>query len=235
MHRFFMTAIAAGLLAGCAQHTSLKPSPAAESTVAPSGHVAAVESESGVRVSVIPRSWPGDIGISSAVTPVKVRIENHSNNRVMIRYSEIALVGPRGKVHAALPPHDIDASVYQPRLRPGFSPVTTPGVVGRGFGVAPLYGPLYPGLPTATGNFFYDPFYYSHFGDFWRSVELPTPAMVQQALPEGSIAPGGIVEGFLYFQRVNPDVPRVRFRMDIFNADRGTEIGSVEIPLVVTS
>jgi hypothetical protein len=100
--------------------------------------------------------------------------------------------------------------------------------------VAPLYGPLYPGLPTEAGGFFYDPFYYGRYGDYWRRVELPTPAMVRHALPESVISPGGSVDGYLYFEKVNTEVPRVRFRMDPLNSDRGA-IGTVEIPLVVSA
>jgi hypothetical protein len=223
------------LVAGCAQNPSLKSAPAANAVAATGEAVAAVDNVSGVRVTAIPRAWPGNVRISNAVTPVKVRIDNNSSNPVLIRYSEIMLVGPGGRTFAALPPHNIDASVYAPRLAPGYTPVTTPGFVGRGFDVAPLYGPLYPGLPTATGGFFYDPFYYSHFGDFWRTVELPTDRMLQQALPEGRVNAGGHVEGFVYFQRVDADVPRVRFRMDILNAERGREIGTIEIPFTVSS
>jgi hypothetical protein len=223
------------LAAGCTQSLSLKPAPAASTVPTPGPGVAAVDDVSGVRVAVVPRAWPGDIQISSAVTPVKVRIDNNSNDRVLVRYSEIVLTAPDGQTYAALPPYRIDASVYEPRLMPGYAPVTAPGIAGRGFAIAPLYAPLYPGLPTATGGFFYDPFYYSHFGDYWRNVELPTPAMLQRALPEGSISAGGSVEGFLYFQKVDADVPRVRFRMDLLNAARGGVMGTAEIPLIVSS
>lgn len=230
----FLLLTAALLAAGCTQNVALRPAPAADTVPAPGTGVAAVDSAAGVRVAVVPRAWPGDIKISNAVTPMKVRIENNSGNRVLIRYSEIVLTGQNGKTYAALPPSRIDATVYEPRLVPGYAPVTSPGFTGTGFSLAPLYGPVYPGLPTATGNFFYDPFYYSHFGDYWRSVELPTPAMLQRALPEGVLSPGGKVEGFVYFQKVDPDTARVQFRMDLLNAARGGVMGVAEIPLVVS-
>lgn len=222
------------LFTGCAQNVPLKPAPAAETKKLPSGAIAAVEAVDGVRVAVIPRAWPGNVEISEAVTPVKVRIENNSRNRVLVRYSNIRLIGSRGKSYAALPPHSIEATVSEPRLAPGYGPVTMPGFAGTGFGVAPLYSPLYPGLPAAPGGFFYDPWYYNYYGDYWRTIALPTPAMVQRALPEGSLNAGGSVEGFLYFQKVGNDVSRVRFLMDVVSADKGGVIGTIEIPLVVT-
>lgn len=226
--------ISVGLVAGCAQNVPLKPAPAAETTMISGEGRAAIEEVSGVRVAVIPRAWPGDARISNAVTPVKVLIQNNSAERILVRYSELKLVGPAGQAFVALPPHNIDASVAEPRLSPGYAPVTAPGFAGTGFGVAPLYSPMYPAWPSAAGGFYYDPFYYRNYGNYWRQVELPTPEMLQRALPEGSIDAGGKAEGYLYFQKVNEELPRVMFQMDVLKAERGGMLGAIEIPLVVT-
>jgi hypothetical protein len=224
------------LAAGCASDDiRLKPAPSANTVPAPGPAVAATDVVSDVRVTVIPRPWPGEVEIGDALTPLKVRIENDSDKRVLIRFSEIVLVGPDGKTFAALPPAKIDTTVYEPRLAPGYAPLGAPGFIGTGFGVSPLYSPLFPGLPTATGTFYNDPFYYQYYGDYWRSVELPTEAMLALALPEGVLEPDGNVEGYVYFQKVDDDVPRVLFRMDVLNAAKGGVIGEAEIPLIVAT
>jgi hypothetical protein len=57
--------------------------------------------------------------------------------------------------------------------------------------------------------------------------------MIAEVLPEGVLEPGGRVEGFLYFERVDPQAPRVRFRADLTSADTGEVFGEVSIPFTV--
>jgi hypothetical protein len=224
-----------GLLAGCAHDVGLRPAPSANVAAVPGEEMGAVDTLAGVQVTAIPDSWPGAVEISEEVTPVKVRIVNRSDNPVLLRYSDIKLASNNGPVYAVIPPFAIDASVSEPRLAPGYAPVTAPYTAGAGFGVAPIYSPLYPGWPAMGGTFAYDPLYYQAYGDYWREIELPTPAMLQRALPEGRLESGGSAEGFLYFEKVSPDVERVEFRMDLHNAEGGREIGTLEIPFIVTS
>jgi hypothetical protein len=224
-----------GLVAGCAHDVELQPAPSANTTTVPGQGMAATDEVSGVRVTAIADSWPGTVEISKEVTPVRVRIENRSGSPVLIRYSDIKLASANGPSYAAIPPFAIDATVSEPRLAPGYAPVTAPGFAGAGFSVAPTYSPMYPGWPAMRGGFTYDPLYYQAYGDYWREIELPTPAMLERALPEGRIEAGGSVEGFLYFEKVNPEVNRVEFRMDLHNAERGREMGTLEIPFIVTS
>lgn len=223
----------AGLLGACANTASLKPAPWATTQPTSESTTAAVDMVSGVHVSVIPRDWPGSARISEEVTPLKVRIQNTSNDRVMVRYSEIRLVAPDGSTYAALPPYSIEGTVSDPQVTRGGRPVGR-RFPGTGFAVSPMYSPLYPGFPVAGTSFPHDPLYYSHYGSFWRTADLPTNAMLELALPEGVLDPGGSVQGYLYFEKVDPDVPRVRFRMDVVNAGRGNEIGMIEIPFVVS-
>lgn len=233
IHSSILVVAMAGVLGGCADTATLKPAPSANIKSVPGPATAAVDAVSGVQVTVIPREWPGRAQIREAVTPLKVRVRNNSDNRVMIRYSEIKLVTPDGRVYSALPPYSIDATVSTPALTPGYTPVA-PGFAGAGFSVSPLYSPLYPGYPVAGRPFFYDPMYYGTYGSYWRRIGLPTEAMLSLALPEGVLAAGGNVEGYLYFQEVDPDVPQVRFRMDVLKADGGNEMGTIEIPFLVS-
>jgi hypothetical protein len=232
MRRPFSLLVVAGMLTACAETASLKPAPAARTVPGP-GPATTVETVAGVSVQVTPKDWPGDLPISEKVTPLKVNVSNNGNSRILIRYSEIRLVVPGGRTYAALPPQRIDAMVSVPTMSPGYRPIARPGFRGTGFGVAPLYSPMYPGYPVAADPFPYDPTYYGHYGRAWETVELPTDAMLERALPEGSLEPGGSLEGYLYFEKVEPDVSRVRFRMDLLNAGQGKELGTVEIPFLV--
>lgn len=232
---------AAGLLAGCADRVSLMPAPSATALPTQGEATGAVETVAGVRVAVISREWPGTAQISNAVTPLKVDIRNNSDQPVAIRYSEFRLTSLDGRTYSALPPVAIEATVpstrvapVAPRLAPGYSPITLPGFTATGFGVSPMYSPLYPGYPVATGPFAYDPLYYGNVGSYWRQVQLPTVAMARMALPEGVLQPGGQMQGYLYFQEIDPNIASLRFRMDVVSAGQGRELGTVEIPFLVS-
>lgn len=235
MRKTALTLVTVGMFAGCAHDVNLQPAPTANTATVPGQGMVAMDTMSGVKVIAKADSWPGTVEISEEVTPIKVRIENRSGSPVLLRYSDIKLVSATGPVYAAIPPYAIDASVSEPRLAPGYAPVTAPGFAGAGFSVAPTYSPMYPGWPAMRGGFAYDPLYYQAYGDYWREIELPTPAMLERALPEGRIEAGGSAEGFLYFEKVSPEVNRVEFRMDLHNAERGREMGTLEIPFIVTS
>ncbi len=44
--------------------------------------------------------------------------------------------------------------------------------------------------------------------------------MLRKAIPEGVIAPGGHVAGFLYFAKVAPDTPEANFTAKLVDAHR---------------
>ncbi len=82
--------------------------------------------------------------------------------------------------------------------------------------------------------FSFDSEYYGFYNDYWRNIELPTQEMLDRALPEGSLEDGGRVEGFVYFEKVDPDqVERVVFRFDLIDAQTGGIFGTLSIPFVV--
>lgn len=224
------------LIAACASDTvTLRPAPDANLAPAAGSQNAAADMLSGVRVTAMPRSWPGRMPIENVVTPLRVRVDNNSGNPVLIRYDKISLTSPGGKIFAALPPYSIDATVSLPRLASGHPVWSRPYFTGSLFAVSPLYASAYPGFPMAAGPYLYDPFYYSHFGHYWRNITLPTPEMLRLALPEGIIGAGGSADGFIYFEEVSRDVSRVQFRMDVLNASNGETMGTINIPFVVSA
>lgn len=216
------------LLTACAALPELVPAP--EARLAPGPAAGAVGEAAGVQVVARPDQWPGPAPIAMHVTPMRVTIENKGSAQVLIRYSEFVLEGPAGKAHSALPPFDIRGSVSLPVLGPGYGPILTPGVTASGFFVSPLYGSLYPGFPVMDTPFPYHPYYYDTFRDYWVRYELPTPDMVQFALPEGRLDPGGKVDGYLYFEKLEASAGPVEFRMNLVGAQDRQALGAVRIP-----
>ena len=218
------------LAAGCsAPGTQLDPAPAANTVSAET----AVDRVNGVRMTAETGAWGGLARVKTEVTPIRVTIENGSRVPLRLRYDEFALVNPQGRRYAALPPYGVEGSVEDPTLVDAYSPVTSPGFTYSGFSVAPYYRSVYPSVTPYAGSFGYDPLYYDRYYTAYREIALPTEEMVREALPEGVIDPGGRVSGFLYFERVPPTAPRVRFRADLADAQSGETFGEISIPFVV--
>lgn len=225
-----LLALAALVAAGCsAPGTQLEPAPAAE-TVAPE---TAVDRVNGVRMTAETGTWDGLARVKTEVTPIRVTIENGSDTPIRLRYDDFALVGPQGRRYAALPPYGVEGEVTDPVLVDAYDPVTAPGFAYSGFSVAPYYASVYPTVTPYAGAFGYDPYYHDRYYTVYRDIELPTREMVAEALPEGVISPGGRVSGFLYFERVPPSAPSVRFRADLTGAESNETFGEISIPFVV--
>jgi hypothetical protein len=226
---FLVGALAA---TGCtASRTDLDPAPAANEV---SGMMdAAVDRVEGVRMVVQSQAWSGMSEVKAEVTPLRVVIENNGSVPVRLRYDEFTLVGPQGARYSALPPYGVEGSVEEPVLVEGYDPITAPTFEYSNFYVAPYYASAYPTLDPYADPFYYDPYYYDRYETAWQSINLPTEEMVAEVLPEGVLDPGGRVAGFLYFERVDPETPRVRFRADLVSAVDGDVFGEVSIPFTV--
>ena len=228
------TAVAAGLLvviSGCTTTPELSPAPSANE--ARGLEEAAVSTVEGVNMVAGADAWPGRPEIREEVTPLRVTIENNSNQPLRIRYSEFALVSSTGKRYAALPPFAIEGDVEEPVVFESDYAVPRPAFSYNRFSVAPFYAGTYPAMQSYPGAFYYDQFYYDRYYTYWREIDLPTEEMLERALPEGVIDPGGQVEGFLYFEKVDVEEPRVRLRADLVNARDGDIFGTITIPFTV--
>lgn len=195
---------------------------------------AAIASVNDVSVLVQDAEWPTGTDISEEVTPLRVSIRNNSDQPVRIAYSEFALVSPDGVISQALPLYAIEGTVSEPIAVDEYGPITAPGFAYSNFAVAPYIADLYPGITPATSPFFYDPYYYGYFGDptYWVSTTLPTPAMHMSALPEGVLSPGGSMDGWLYFKKIE-NAQRVVFRADIVDSSTGEQMGEIRVPFAV--
>lgn len=196
---------------------------------------ASVTTVNNVRVVANPDSWVGDLEVMEHVTPMKVTVTNNSNRHVAIHYDDFALVTPAGERYAALPPYEVQGSITRPVLA-GYTPILDPEIEYDRFLVAPYYAGVYPELLVYNEPFAGDYGYWNTYETYWnRRVDLPTQTMLRRALPEGVLEPGGHVTGYLYFQKVDPDEPMVKFRADLIDARSGEAFGTASIPFEVES
>lgn len=221
-----MLLLAGGALAlsGCA--ATLQPGQGAELV----GKGSATASAANVSIVTMTPDFPGMVDIEDAVTPMKIRLVNHGTQPVRIRYADFKLVDAGGGSYAALPLYKIDSSVETAVPVRGFAPVLRPNFRYDRFRVAPYYAGLYPGMPWFRGGFGYtNPYGWTYYDTAFADVQLPTPAMRKNVLPEGVLDPGGSLEGWLYFQHVSPKVKHVSFDATITSPE-GTSLGDIAIP-----
>lgn len=209
------------VVCGCA--VALEPAPGV-ARVAGVG-AGAVAEEGGVRVVARAQAWrgyPGDL--RNAVTPILVTVDNGSSRPLSIRNEHFTLEGADGRTFAALPPFEIAGSVSEP------VPYASAAWAGFAFGSPWPSGRLgwaFGGPFWATGPY-YDPYYPA-----FPHVVLPTGDMVQKALPERTLEPGGRLTGFLYFEDVPRNARSVTFTMQLVEPGTPAPVGSIRIPFVV--
>lgn len=205
---------------GCAHTPQLVPAPNAPRDPATPG--AAKVQVAGVDVSVGGQSWSGSPwDLASFVTPLYVRVQNSSAVPVQIRYSQFWL-SSRGLQTPAIPPFHIQ--------RPGSAAMAiAPAFSADGFYLYPPYSGFYPGMPLWAGPWDYDPFFYEEMYGTW-TPSLPTRDMLQQALPEGVLQPGGSAAGFLYFNHLRQPGPTTFFAQ-LVQADTRALIGVARVPM----
>lgn len=182
--------------------------------------------EAGVRVTVVADRWSGQPAQLTQVIPLLVTLENNGSSPLRVRYDAFGLRTPAGKWLPAFPPFEIEGDEVVAVQGPYPYPV-------HGFLVAPYLGRHYPFFTAFNGPFYYDPFYYDSFYPAFARVSLPTGDMVQKALPEGVLEPGGRITGFLYFETANFDPDRGTFAADLIDAKTLRRVGRIEAVLEI--
>jgi hypothetical protein len=212
--------------AGCNRRPYLVPALAAPT--AAGNPKTAIGEAAGVQIEANGDDWTGrPSNLPHVLTPVLVAVQNQSGKPLGIRYRNFKLEGAGGFNSAALPPFRITGSVPSTPV-----PVTTATFGYEGFWLAPQYGPYYPGLDMWSGPFDDDfPFYSTYFAEW--PVRLPTRDMVKRAIPEGVLANGGHLSGFLYFLRAPREDKSVTLELQLVDAKTGASFGTIRIPFVV--
>lgn len=214
--RAALRAVVVAAYPGCAP--TLAPASDAYPVEAPGR--AAVAVCAGVRITVSAGAWHGyPPNLPRMMTPMLVVVENDSLRPIEIRYENFSLLGARA--FAALPPFWPMGAV---------EPVTSV-YPQSGFAVASWLAGSLPGRSVVTGEFpFHAGYYNRYFTEIVRTYR-PSVDMQRKALPEGVLAPGGRVTGFIYFERVQI-VGRIVFVSRLVAVGGGRALGTVEVPFV---
>jgi hypothetical protein len=124
-----------------------------------------------------------------------------------------------------------------------------PPTVGRGLGPGAgqwggwngyqisggLRGYYWPGTPFWQGPLYYPP-YYSEWVYFWGPnyyPARPSADVLTLGLPEGVLAPGGRVNGFLYFQRATAASRRLTLAWEARDARTNAFLSTAQVQLDV--
>jgi hypothetical protein len=230
--KHFLVVLLMGVVCVACGPGYFRPGPGVQ-TVAGAPHAAKGESN-GVRMVVRTDAWSSfPKNLEQEVTPIKVTIQNTSNRSVRVCYEDFALEG-YGVRYAALPPLEINESVVERPSHPVYYPpafVLTPRFLHRGFWIAPWHAPYYSAFRPWPDPWLYNRGYYDLYFPRWR-VALPSKQMLELAIPEGVVEPGGSVTGFLYFSEIPRAVDRVTFVAKLVDGHTEETFGTIEIPLV---
>jgi hypothetical protein len=209
------------LVTGCG-HGRMTPAQTAH--VVPGAPNAAIAQDQGVRVAASAEDWRGrPVDLAKRVTPVKVRIVNHSGKPLRILYERFELTGARDRVYRPLPVVPIDHA-QESTVDPTYGAVN--------FYVGPRYHDVYPSLPAWSQPLPRDGEFYGRQYQRWTK-DLPSAEMQRMALPEGVLADGGQVSGFIYFEEATNRESRLLFRADLEDGNDGQPVASIEIPFRV--
>ena len=172
--------------------------------------------------------WPGPAKIRRELTPVKVRIENRGSDPMLVSYNRFRMVGADGRQYRALPLYKVEGTAEKPTLRDPFE-IRKPKFAHSGFALAPFYSKIYRGVPVADG-FIAEPAYYDLYDGYYSGKPLPTTGMRRHGVPEGVLAPGGHVEGFLYFEEIPGSADSLALRYSPINLRTRTAMAEVQVP-----
>lgn len=196
-----ISAVAGLGLVACASNPQLTT---ADTSKKVSATTAQVDTTS-VDVTVRSEAWTDfPTNLEDRVTPLHVRIQNRSSDPIYFGYSQMKLIEKNGDVRRAIPLFEIDGEVA---AREPVEPTFT----HDSFFVMSPYRGIYPSM--ATTSYAPTPMTSYDYATQYRQwgVDLPTGAMIEAALPEGVIEPGGHISGFVYFDQVDDDAGSVTF------------------------
>ena len=229
----FRFILVAGVVAGSACARSYAElSPAAGTVPAGSGPgEGAVASVANVGITARTQAWHFDPPeLETKATPVLLEFTNNRDRAIVVRYDHIVLTDASGHRLDVIPPYNIDGKVSVPVT------VQQPGYFGA-YTYAPYayrWSPTYVRANSVyNGGFIYDPQYYQPYVTVYTDIALPTPEMLQRALPEGAIESGGTVGGFVYFKKIRRSGEQVlTLHIDIIDQASGDILGTAKIPFI---
>jgi hypothetical protein len=216
-------AVGLGLMTLACGHERMLP--ASSANVVPGARGFAVVQRNGVNVEASGDDWSGRPDeLEGRLTPVKVWISNHSGKAIQILYERFVLAGGDGRRYRPLPPvpllHDRPLDAHA-SLRPIFATAS--------FFVRPAFRDVYPSIPPWPTRLQSDDQFYETQYKLWGR-DLPTVEMQRKGLPEGVLADGGEMSGFLYFENAIGRESRVSFEADLEDGEGQDRVTSIAIP-----
>ena len=218
-----LTAIAAVALIGIAACAPVELRPV-DATAGAGAAKTATATQSGVSVEATTRAWQGEPrNLDTFLTPVLVRVTNASDRPLALRLDDIRLDGENGPTHAPIPVFELDATVMAELRTSSAGYTASPNLRSTAAGLDPETGRLAP------ERRFFDSF--QSRPPRFAKIDLPTRDMIDRALPEGVLAPGGDIAGFVYFPEIASTGP-LALRLDARAADGAEPFATVAIPFV---
>jgi hypothetical protein len=163
-----------------------------------------------VEVEPEPQAWRDfiagleDVPSGPGLTPLGLRIENTGTGRLLVRPSDITLTSDAGDTVPALPDTAVAAVLTERHARIASPPA------GVGVMALPL---LFVALVNAASA-----------ADEQAEFEARSAALVDQHLRETNVAPGGAVEGLLYFPptTAHPNLRGLAIEIPLVDVDGAT-------------
>jgi len=184
---------------------------------------AAVMNVKGVRLLARGGAWRGTpANLGADVTPIEVRIENASGKPIRVLYERFALVAGDGRTFYPLPLLPLAAGTAK-------MPAVQPAYADDHFFVAPRLRTAYVTLPVWGHTLPQDESLYRLDYQKWNQ-HLPTPNIIDEGLPEGVLANGGTVSGFLYFDGEARGEHDLVFQADVEDSDGDARVALITIP-----
>lgn len=164
------------------------------------------------------RGWPSDL--ARFVTPIHVTIVNLGAVPVRVSHDDFALTVAGDRRLAAVLPTEVRGTVYQPPP----PPLSSAGFLVSGESYYPERDWVAPGSAWNTAS---DPV--SGVGE---PFALPSPDVLNHALRETVLQPGGTASGFVYFER-GPRAGQVELTVRLIDAWTGQGLGRAAVPLTL--
>ncbi len=221
--------VAGAVAASACARSYAELSPAVGTTPASGPGEGAVANVADVQVVARTQAWHFDPpDLETKATPIQLELTNNSDRSIVVRYDHITLTDAAGNRIDAIPPYNVQGTVSVPVT------VQQPYYFTGNYSYAPYryrFSPTYARYGYA-GGFAYDPQFYQPYLTVYTDVALPTPEMLQRALNEGAIEPGGAAGGFVYFKKIRRGEQILTLHVDIIDQASGNVVGTAKIPFV---
>jgi hypothetical protein len=197
--------------------------PAPSASHVPGAPGAAFVAAGGVGCSADAQAWRIGTGdLPDSVTPVKVRVANSSGRPIRLLYQDFALVGKGGHKYLPIPVLPLEPDLQSTRLDP--LAATTH------FFVAERFHDVYQAVDAWPQPLPRDDDLYET--QYRRWGRRPSSEVVEAGMPEGVLGDGGVVTGFIFFERpVHED--DVTFEAQFDDSDGQDTVALVKIPFRV--